>query len=265
MLDMPIGALALVALVGVGIVAGGLNAVVGSGSLIAFPALIALGVSPLAATLTGSVGLAVSNFSGPWGYRVMLFQQGERLRQFVPVALIGGLAGSLLLTVLPAAVFDTLAPILIVIAVVLVIAQPWLQRRVGGHPMTLATVPALPHGRARVVTVGLMFLASVYGGYFVAAQGVFMFAIIGILLGGDLRYVNALKNALATLITLVAAIIYVVVASDRIVWPFAGAIAVGAGVGGILGARVGRVIPGTVLRWLLAAVGIVGVVALLVD
>src|SRR3546814_11161210 len=89
-----------------------------------------------------------------------------------------------------------------------------------------------------------MFVAAVYGGYFVAAQGVFMFAILGILLGGDLRYVNALKNALATVITLVAAIIYVIVAADRIAWPFAGAIAVGPGVVGILGARVGRRIPG---------------------
>lgn len=255
--------LALVGFAAVGLVAGGLNAVVGSGSLVAFPALIALGLSPLAATLTGSVGLAVSNFTGPWGYRAMLAKQGARLRLLVPGAVVGGLVGSLLLTVLPASVFDTLAPILIVLAVALVIGQPWLQRLVSGHSAALVGVPPLSEGRVRRLIIVLMFLASVYGGYFVAAQGVFMFAILGVLLGGDLRYVNALKNALASLVTLLAATIYVIVAFDRIVWPFAGAIAIGAGMGGTLGARVGRRVPGAVVRWILVVVGTAGVVALL--
>jgi len=259
------GALVLVlaGLVIAGFVAGVLNSVVGSGSLVTFPALIAIGVPPLPATLTSSVGLTLSNFSGPWGYRAMLAAQGRRLLMLLPVAGAGGLTGSLLLTALPSTVFATLAPLLILLAVVLVVVQPLLQRAISARRSTTEAVPPLPGPVPRGVMIALMFLASVYGGYFVAAQGVFMFGILGAFIGGDLRYVNALKNALASLINLLSATVYVITSFDRIVWPFVAAVAAGAGIGGLLGVRIARRVPGAALRWLIVAIGVAGLLALL--
>lgn len=255
--------LVVAALIGAGFLAGALNAVVGSGTLITFPILVAVGVPPLAATLTNSVGLLPSNFTSAWGYRRLLAVQRDRLALLLPVAVTGGLTGSLLLVLLPAATFERVAPLLIVTAVALVIAQPALQRVAQRRRESRQG-----DGRrqpSRTALFVLMYAASVYGGYFVAAQGVFMFGIMGVLLGGDLRLINALKSVLASTVNVVASIVYVSSSHRTIAWSAAAAIAVGAAAGGLIGARFGRLIPGTVLRWLLVAAGASALVVLTLD
>lgn len=257
----PGGDLVVLLLVLAGLAAGCLNGVVGSGSLVSFPTLIGFGVDPLSATITNSIGLTPSNFTGPWGYRRLLALQKRRLAVLVPVAVAGALTGSLLLTVLPATVFEVLVPWLVLVAVALVAAQPWLQAVVRARAPEGASI----RRGQRVLLLVLMLLAAAYGGYFVAAQGIFMFAILGAFLGGDMAMINALKNALASLVNVVASTIYIVVAFDRIIWPFVAVLAIGSSVGGILGAMLGRRVPGRAFRWIIVVAGLIGFVVLVVE
>jgi len=167
---------------------------------------------------------------------------------------VGGLCGALLLLWLPAAAFATVVPVLIGLAVVLVIIQPWLARRLSGRPDRPA------HG-------GLLLLlgvsgSGVYGGYFGAAQGVLLLALLGISLDESLQRINALKNVAAGIVNLVAAVVFIVVAD--VDWAVAGLIAVGAIAGGQLGATVGRRLPAPLLRGFIVVVGVVAIVTLVV-
>lgn len=239
----------LVVLAGFG--AGTINAVVGSGSLITFPTLIWVGLPPVVANVSNTVGLVPGAASGAWGYRRELAGQRGRLLRLGAGTLTGSLVGAILLLVLPPDVFATVVPALILLACLLVVIQPWLVRR-------LADRPRRDHGGPLVWLA--IFATGMYGGYFGAAQGVLLIAVLAVGLDETLQRVNAAKNVLGGLANLVAGVLFIVVADVN--WAAAGLVAAGAVVGGLLGARVARRLAPAVLRAVVVLIGIIAVVTL---
>jgi uncharacterized membrane protein YfcA len=242
-----IGAGAVVALAGVA--AGTMNTVVGSGTLITFPVLLSLGVPPVTANVSNTIGLVPGTFSGAYGYRRELAGQRDRLLRLGSASLIGGIAGALLLLVLPAGVFRAVVPVLIVLALALVIAQPRLSRRFVGQSVHQAS-----QGRHPALLWTLVLLTGVYGGYFGAAQGVLLVAIMGALLDSNLQRVNGLKNMLSGVVNAVAGLLFVLLSHPN--WVYVALIAVGSTVGGQLGALVGRRLSPVALRAVIVVVGL---------
>jgi uncharacterized protein len=241
-----------------GLAAGTINTVVGAGTPITFPTLLAFGVPPVTANVSNTVGLVPGSLSGAIGYRRELSGQGPRLLRLGAASLIGGITGAVLLLVLPAGAFDAIVPALIGIGCLLVVVQPAISRRVAARATARGTeVPE--HGAAWVW--GLVLATGVYGGYFGAAQGVLLMAVLGVGLQETLQRNNATKNVLALLVNLVAALVFIVVA--HVDWKVAGLIAVGAVIGGQVGATVGRRLPPPVLRAFIVVVGVAALVELL--
>ncbi|MEZ0089321.1 sulfite exporter TauE/SafE family protein [Streptacidiphilus sp. EB129] len=238
-----------------GIGAGTINTVVGSGTLITFPVLLAVGLPPVTANVSNTIGLVPGSLSGAIGYRAELKGQRDRLIRLGTASLLGGLVGALLLLVLPADAFKTIVPVLIGLALLLVILQPRLAKSLKARD----AAPARAEGGLALV-LGV-FGSGVYGGYFGAAQGVLLLGLMGLLLNDDLQRINATKNILAMLVNGTAAIVFLFVA--HIDWYAALLIAAGSTIGGQIGARVGRRLPPTVLRALIVIVGIVAIVKLL--
>jgi uncharacterized membrane protein YfcA len=258
--------LLLIFLAGVG--AGTINAVVGSGTLITFPVLLALGYPPVTANISNNVGLVPGSASATWGYRRELDGQQARSRLLTPLSLLGATMGALLLLVLPARWFATVVPALIAIALVLVIVQPRLQAALAGQrTLTGEQVrSAMPASRARTVTMAAgVFAAGVYGGYFGAAQGILLIAVLGSLLPDTLQRINGLKNLLSTVVNGVAAVVFCLVAWAQIDWLVAGLIAVGSVIGGQLGSAYGRRLPPMVLRAVIVVVGLTAIARLVLG
>jgi uncharacterized protein len=235
--------LAALAILGVGLAAGTVNTIVGSGSLITFPTLLALGYEPVVANVSNTVGLVTGSISGAIGYRRELAGQAPRVRVLGMASVTGGLTGGLLLLALPASVFENVVPALILLACVLVALQPRLAAR---------ERPARPHGGPFLFAA--VFATGVYGGYFGAAQGVILIALLGIFIDDGLQRLNALKNVLAALVNGVAAVLFIAFAD--VDWAVAGLLAAGAICGGQLGARLGRRIPAGWLRLVIVVVGV---------
>lgn len=241
----------VVAILLAGVAAGTINTVVGSGTLITFPTLLAFGVPPVTANVSNTIGLVPGSLSGAIGYRHELVGQRGRLIRLASASLLGGVVGALLLLWLPSSAFDAIVPALIGAGILLVIFGPRIQRRVAARAEARGT--AVPdHGTWWVwPAVGL---AGVYGGYFGAAQGVLLMAILGIGVLDTMQRHNATKNVLALLVNLIAGMIFATVAD--VDWQVAGLIAVGSVIGGQLGASVGRRLPATVLRAVIVVVGL---------
>lgn len=248
-----------------GLLAGGINAVVGSGTLVTFPVLVALGHPPVTATTSNAVGLVAGGFSGVWGYRRELAGQGRRLLALLPASVIGALVGALLLLRLPESAFEAVVPALVVLAVVLVLVQPALQRRVRRRTQARAASGRRPSRVAPAVLWVLTLLIGVYGGYFTAAQGILLVGAMGSLLVEDLQRLNATKNVLSTAVNLVAAVLYATVGADRVDWGVAALIAVSSLVGGFLGAHWGRLLPAAALRAVIVVLGVVALVRMAVT
>ena len=246
----------IVAILTAGMAAGTINTVVGSGTLITFPTLLAFGVPPVTANVSNNLGLAPGSVAGAWGYRRELAGQRSRVLRLASASVIGALIGAVLLLTLPEGAFEAIVPVLILLGVVLVIFQPrlsaWVARRAERQGATLGQ-----HGAWWVWPAVL--LAGVYGGYFGAAQGVLLMAILGIGVAETLQRSNAAKNVLAALVNGVAGVLFALVAD--VDWAIVGLIGVGSVVGGLLGASVGRRLPPVALR---VAIVLVGVAALTV-
>ena len=238
-----------------GVAAGAINAVVGSGTLITFPTLIAIGYPPVLANVSNTLGLVPGSLAAVFGYRKELSGQAPRLARLCAASTCGALAGGTLLLTLPDAAFKAIVPALIVAACVLVVLQPRLTaalavRRPGGRPV---------HG-GPVLFVAVC-ATGVYGGYFGAAQGVLLIALLSVFLTDDMQRLNGTKNVLARTANLVAALLFLAV--SEVDWQAAGLIAAGSVAGGLAGAKVGRRLPPNVLRGVIVAVGTVAVVRLL--
>ncbi len=255
----------LILLAGIG--AGTINAVVGSGTLITFPALLALGYPPVAANISNNLGLVPGAVSGTWGYRAELAGQRERAIRLAPMSLLGAVIGAVLLLVLPADSFKTIVPVLIALALVLVLVQPRLQARLRARVTAAGATPAdyaVSRRRWAALMIGVA-LAGVYGGYFGAAQGIILIALISSLLPEPLQRANALKNLLSVVVNGVAAIVFCVVAWSRIDWWVVLLIAVGSTIGGVIGSRYGRRLPAPALRAVIVVVGLAAIAKMLLS
>jgi len=238
--------------------AGTINAIVGSGTLITFPVLLLFGYPPLVANVSNTIGLVAGGLTGIHGYRAELVGQGSTLRRLAPVSFIGAVTGAILLLKLPESAFDAIVPVLIAAALLLVLFGARLKA------WSTARHPDQDSGGRRLLLIAGIFGAGVYGGYFGAAQGVLMVGILSALMPISLQGVNGLKNVLVTLANAVAAVIFMLVAWDRIDWSVAALIAVGALAGGYVGARVGRRLSPVVLRGVFLVVGVLAIVKILV-
>jgi hypothetical protein len=245
------------ALFAAAVAAGTINTVVGSGTLITFPILLAFGYAPVVANISNNVGLVPGSVAGAIGYRQELEGQRRRALPLSVASLLGGISGAILLLSLPASAFKAIVPAFIAVALALIMVQPRLSR-------ALATRRGRPkgHHRAGPVAIGATFVSGVYGGYFGAAQGILLLSILGLSLEGEtLQRINALKVVLAGLVNLVAGVVFVFAA--HVAWLAAVLIAVGSTIGGVFGARYGRRLPPAALRVLIVAVGIFAIVRLL--
>jgi uncharacterized protein len=282
-----------------GLAAGTINTVVGSGTLITFPTLLAFGYPPVLANVSNNVGLVPGVASGVHGYRAELAGQRRRIIRLGSASASGGLVGAILLLVLPADAFEAIVPALIGVAVVMVLIQPrlarWMARRqadrlaagpgggdlgdlgadpdparpprpLDGGTTAVGVLPATDVER-RTVAIGgpvlwfFVFCAGVYGGYFGAAQGVLLIGMLGIALNDSLQRTNAVKNVLAGLVNGLAAIVFI--ALTHVDWGVAGLIAAGSIIGGQVGARVGRRLQPWALRLVIVCVGVAALVKLL--
>ncbi|MET9431425.1 MULTISPECIES: sulfite exporter TauE/SafE family protein [unclassified Streptomyces] len=250
----------MLAVFAAGIGAGTINTIVGSGTLITFPVLIATGIPPVTATVSNALGLIPGSISGAIGYRAELTGQRRRILRLGTAAAIGGLCGAILLLLLPETAFETIVPVLVGLALVLVVLQPRISRAVQRRRERQGTDEATgdPAG-GPALFVGLL-LASVYGGYFTAAQGIIYLSLMGMLLHDTLQRLNATKNILAAVVNSIAALFFLFVAHFD--WTAVLLIAVGSTIGGQIGAKVGRRLPPTALRALIIVVGLFAIVQL---
>ena len=238
-----------------GLWAGLINTVVGSGTLVTFPVLVALGYPPVTATTSNAIGLITGSITGAVGYRSEMAGHGRRVARYAVASLLGAVGGTVLLLSLPADAFETVAPILVGISVILVLVQPVLSRR-------LSARVAVDRKDTPLLYV-LIFLVGIYGGYFTAAQGIMLVGVMGLLLTDPLQRLNAFKNTLTAVVNLVAGLIYAFVAP--ISWPVVFVLAVSSIIGGLLGASIGRRLSPTVLRAVIVVIGFVAVVHLVID
>jgi uncharacterized membrane protein YfcA len=254
----------MVAVALAGLTAGSINAVVGSGTLVTFPVLLAVGLPPVTATISNSLGLVPGGLTGAIGYRRELRGQRRLLMRLLPASLLGALTGSFLLLHLPASAFEAIVPGLVALAVVLVAVQPLLQRWLAARRARngIEDEPRIGRGRLAALLAGA-YATGTYGGYFAASQGVLQVGIFGLLLREPLQRLNAIKNVLTLGVNAVAALAYVVVATDRIDWLAAGLVACGSLVGGHVGSTLGRRLPAPVLRTAIVLLGLVAIGVLL--
>jgi uncharacterized membrane protein YfcA len=241
-----------------GVWAGTINTVVGSGTLVSFPILVAVGVPPVTANVSNSIGLVPGSVTGAWGYRKELRGQGRRLRWLIPATVLGGALGAVLLLWLPASTFEAVVPALIGLGVVLVLLGPRISRAVLAHHAQRGGVPE----RGVWWVWPAVFGTGVYGGYFGAAQGVLLMAVFGIGVDDHVQRHNALKNVLAALVNGVAAVVFIAVA--HVDWRAVVLLGLGAVLGGLIGARVGRRLSPSLLRAVIVVVGVVAMVAFMV-
>jgi uncharacterized protein len=229
-----------------GLVAGGVNALAGGGSLITFPTLIATGLPSVEANVTNSVSVFPGYVSSVLGSRADLAGQGRRIRVVLPVAVVGGAGGCALLLLTPARAFELIVPFLVLAAAATLFFQERLRGLVG-HPRALS-----PRRRAITLQV-VVFVGAVYGGYFGAALGVMYVAALALVLDETLNRINALKNVLSATVGAVTLVAFAIF--GPVDWAAALALAPATIVGGYAGARLARRLPARVLKALIVTFG----------
>jgi uncharacterized protein len=233
------------ALAAAGLAAGTTSAMAGGASIITFPVLLAMGVPPLTANVTNTVGLAPIVIGAAAGSAPELHGQRPRLRRLGPAAVIGALGGAILLLSTPEDTFEAIVPALIAGSCLLLLLQPWLVRHTVGGDLR----------RRRLAAQASTFVVGAYTGYFGAASGVLFLALVGLVSAISLHQLNAVKNVLVGAANAVATVVFVLVAPVR--WPMAAALAVGSVLGGAAGAWLVRRVPAPHLRTAIALVGLV--------
>jgi uncharacterized membrane protein YfcA len=235
-----------------GFTAGGINAIVGSGSLVTFPLLLAVGYAPVTANVSNSVGLVFGNVSAALGYRRELRGQRERVLLGGAGTALGAIVGGVLLLTLPEGVFEAVVPVLILLACALMVLRPKPRLSQGSLSR---------HRKLALAAIG--FAVGIYGGYFGAAQGVILLAALRFLIPDGLQRLNGLKNVMVGVANGVAAVLFVIFA--HVAWDAAALVAAGSIAGAQLGARYGRRIPDQALRWTVVTVGVAVAIVLFVD
>ena len=240
-------------LAGAGLLAGAVNAVAGGGSLLSFPALLAVGYPAMTANVTNSVALTPGYFGGTLGYRRELEGQRPRILALGATSAVGAVLGAFLLVVSSAEFFERVVPFLIFLACALLAAQTRLARLVRNRRENRegATPDADPH---TLPLFAAQFLAAIYGAYFGAGVGIMMLAILGIFLADNLQRLNALKGLLSLLINAIAAAYFILFADVR--WVAVAIMAVTSLLGGQLGVVLARRLNDQALRWLVITFGV---------
>ncbi|WP_210502703.1 sulfite exporter TauE/SafE family protein [Nocardioides xinjiangensis] len=246
--------------VATGLGAGVLSSTVGVASLLSFPVLVGLGLPPVVANVSNTLGLIPGGLGGVVGYRREVREAGRVAYVIAAVCAVGAVAGAALLLGLPPGVFEAVVPYLILFTCLLVGIQPrvagWLRaRHERRHGEELAERRHMSPATTAFATV-----TGVYGGYFGAGAGVMMVAVLGLGTDLELRVVNGLKTLSLMVGNIVAGVVFVLVADPR--WDVAALLAAGSLVGGYVGARVGRRLPDAVFRWAVVAAGVVAAVLL---
>lgn len=235
-----------------GLAAGTVNAIAGGGSLITFPALLGIGLAAKPANFTNSVAVCPGYLASVYGSRTDLAElaQGRRRSVYLllPTAAVGSLAGGLLLKATPAGTFQAIVPFLVIGAAGVLAFQQRL-RSIVGHPAQLSA-------RRQTVALHVMVgLGAVYGGYFGAALGVMLVAGLGLVLDESMARVTALKNIVSAVVGLVTVLLFALV--GQVDWAAVGVVAPATLVGGYVGARIARRLPGVVLRTIIVTFGLV--------
>jgi uncharacterized membrane protein YfcA len=230
--------------------AGILTSTVGVASLLSFPVLVAVGLPPVMANASNTIGMTPAGLSGSFGYRRELREHPRVTTVVMLTCALGSVAGALTLLALPPGVFETIVPWLILFTSVLVGIQPWISRRLKARRG--ADVPDRVH--LSTLTTFWATLTGVYGGYFGAGSGVMMMAVLGFGTDLELRIVNALKTLAVMAANVVASVIFLFLA--ELDWVAIGLLAGGSVVGGYVGAHIGRRLSAPVLRTLVVIVGV---------
>lgn len=233
-------------LAGAGLLAGGVNALAGGGSLISFPALLAAGYPPLTANVTNTVALFPGYAGSVAGGRAELQGQGARIRSLAAASVVGAVLGSVLLLTTPSEVFRAVVPFLILLACGLLLLQPRLAARV-------QQVDRPAHGG--LLLQGGVLLAAIYGAYFGAGLGVLLLGLLGVFLVERLQVVNALKNVVSVVVNALAVVAFGIF--GPVAWEAVLVVALASLTGGYLGGRLAGRVPSRLLR---AAVVVYGVV-----
>lgn len=246
----------LLFLAAAGMLAGFINGVAGGGSLVSFPALLAVGIPALSANVTSTVGIWPGYLGGVAGFRAELkgTEQRARVRRLAPVMVAGALCGGALLLTTPAAAFDAAVPWLILFACTMFAVQPLLVRRLREQ--------APGHSRTAPLQIGV-FLGSAYGAYFGAGLGVVLLAVLGLTVADSLPRLNGLRSVISLAVNTIAALLFV--ATAPVVWSAAATMAASSFGGGYVGARVARRMRPNVLRAAVVILGVVVALRLLID
>lgn len=238
--------------------AGFINAMAGGGTLVSFPVLLAVGIPPVVANVTNTVALLPGTIGGMWAQRNEFKSQQKRLIKLLPVAIIGGVGGGLLILNTSESAFNSLIPYLILMATLLLAAQPqiknWVIRRVG-QAHTEHHNPAF--------MMSMVFTASVYGGYFGAGLGVILMAVLGLVTDDTMTRLNFLKQALGFVINFAAAIYFAF--SGKVDWWVAFIMVFGSLIGGWIGGKLAGVVKPEILRWIVVVAGLIAAVAFFVK
>jgi uncharacterized protein len=235
--------------------AGLFNGVAGGGTLISFPVLLALGYPALVANVTSTVGIWPGYLGGIAGFRREIADQRDRFKTLAPLTVAGATLGAVLLLTTPSSAFTRLAPWLVLFASALFALGPFLNRRLIGDD-------AADRTRSVALWVGI-FLAAVYGGYFGAAMGVIILAVLSLTLPDTIARASGIRTVLSVLANGVAAMVFII--HGHLQWGAAGLLAIGCLVGGYVGAAAARRLPAPALRVVVIAIGLATGIRLLVG
>ncbi len=226
--------------------AGAVNSIAGGGTLLTFPALLAV-ISPVAANATSTIALLPGSIASAWGYRAELSHTRVMLKRLWLPSLLGGALGALAVTRFPERVFASLIPWLLVLASSLLLLQRPVARWLGTHPHDK------PKSSTTTAIILFQFLVGIYGGYFGADIGILMLSTLGFMGISDIHHMNGLKTVLAVIINAVTVVIFLV--EGAVVWQYAFAMIASSVVGGYIGARLARRMPAAVVRYIVVCIG----------
>lgn len=233
--------------------AGFINAMAGGGTLLSFPALLAIGITPVVANVTNTVALVPGTIGGMWAQRDAFRSQSARLKKLLPVAVLGGLVGGLIIMNTSEDAFKSLIPYLILLATALLAFQVNIKNQVIKR---LGQKHSENHNP--VFMMGAVFMAAVYGGYFGAGLGVILMAVLGFVTDENMTRLNFLKQALGFVINLAAAIYFAF--SGKVDWWIAFIMIFGSLTGGWIGGKLAGRIKPEILRWIVVSAGLVAAI-----